>query len=161
MSTISSNKRRMMKYLFRSFALATLQHLLNCSIQLQLTEAHNYTPCPNSCSGNGKCDLGVCTCFDGFTAADCSLRTCPHGPAYADSASATDTAHNMAECSNRGKCDRITGQCICDSPMFEGSACERFSCPNDCSGKGRCISSKALARLEGKSCLYSDVMSYM
>jgi hypothetical protein len=133
----------------RSFAFAALY--LFSSKQFQRTEAVSYTPCPNSCSGNGKCSTpwGTCSCFDGFTAADCSLRTCPFGPAISDTASANDSAHHMAECSNRGKCNRNTGQCKCDK-NFEGSACERFMCPNDCSGRGRCVSSKALARLQGK-----------
>lgn len=121
-----------------------------------VTSAHpsaassTYTPCPNSCSGSGKCTTwGVCECFDGFSfeaAPDCSLRNCPQGPAWSDAASAVDNAHNLAECSNRGKCDRNTGQCLCD-PMFEGSACERRVCPNDCSGRGRCLSANALARM--------------
>ena len=41
--------------------------------------------------------------------ADCSLRKCPLGPAWADQATATDTAHALAECSNRGLCDRTAG----------------------------------------------------
>ena len=46
--------------------------------------------------------------------------------------------------------------------MFEGSACERFMCPNDCSGRGRCVSAKALARLQDpgelrNSCTSTDI----
>jgi len=93
--------------------------------------------------------------------ADCSLRTCPRGKAISDSASADDDAHHLAECSNRGSCNRSTGQCKCDS-MFEGSACERFMCPNDCSGRGRCVSAKNLARFRDpgelrSSCTSADV----
>lgn len=93
-------------------------------------------------------NMGVCECFTGFDAApDCSLRNCPLGPTWSDSATANDSAHNLAECSNRGKCDRNTGQCSCET-MFEGSACKRLACPNDCSGRDRCLSAKALARME-------------
>lgn len=37
---------------------------------------------------------------------------------------------------------------MCESGMFEGSACERFVCPNECSNKGRCVSSRTLARMQ-------------
>ena len=33
---------------------------------------------------------------------DCSLRECPKGVAWSDHASGVDTAHALAECSNRG-----------------------------------------------------------
>jgi hypothetical protein len=44
-----------------------------------------------------------------------------------------------AECSSRGTCDYATGQCKCFDG-YEGKGCRRSSCPNDCSGHGRCIS---------------------
>jgi hypothetical protein len=75
--------------------------------------------------------------------ADCSLKTCPSGPAWSDIATMDDVAHHNAECSNRGTCDRKLGNCKCDV-KFEGHACERLKCPKDCSGKGRCLSAKAL-----------------
>ena len=56
-----------------------------------------------------------------------------------DMPTATDTAHAMAECSNRGECDHSTGQCVCHSG-FGGDACQRLSCASDCNGHGRCQS---------------------
>ena len=48
-------------------------------------------------------------------------------------------AHFYMECANRGLCDRETGLCEC-FPGYEGYACNRMACPNDCSGKGVCQS---------------------
>jgi hypothetical protein len=97
-----------------------------------------------------------CECFEGWGAAsdityyrapDCSKRTCPAGKAWADVPAADKTAHRLAECSNRGTCDRSTGQCKCFDG-FTGDACNRNKCPNDCSGHGQCLSMRQLARLD-------------
>merc|ERR1712151_759451 len=45
------------------------------------------------------------------------------------------------ECSSRGTCDYATGQCKCFDG-FEGRGCRRTTCPNSCSGHGRCLSNK-------------------
>lgn len=98
--------------------------------------------CANACSGHGTCGQNnVCTCFTGWDggAADCSMRTCPYGTAWADKAYATDKAHLSAECSNAGLCNRATGQCTCFEG-FTGSACQRSTCPNDCNNRGNCLS---------------------
>lgn len=68
-----------------------------------------------------------------YRAPDCSARTCPSGRAWADVPLTSLAAHALSECSNRGTCDRATGECSCFAG-FTGSACQRTSCPNDCSG---------------------------
>lgn len=52
--------------------------------------------------------------------------------------------HFYMECSNKGLCNRDDGACEC-FPGYEGSACQRASCPNDCSGHGTCETIKELA----------------
>jgi hypothetical protein len=109
----------------------------------------------NNCNGHGKCSKNSsCECYPGWGAAtdvtlyrapDCSARTCPSGKAWGDKASSSDTAHAIIECSNRGVCDRKTGKCKCMG-NYAGTACERIKCPNDCSGHGRCLKMKDIAR---------------
>jgi len=55
-----------------------------------------------------------------------------------------DEAHFYRECSNKGICNRATGQCSC-FPGYEGEGCQRTSCPgaesgSPCSGHGLCLS---------------------
>merc|ERR1719240_1475329 len=100
--------------------------------------------CPNGCSGHGSCgNNDKCTCYtrpDGdpaWTGHDCSLRTCPKGAAWVAVATSANEAHPLAECSNKGVCDRKSGECECFE-NYDGIACERTVCPNDCSGRGIC-----------------------
>jgi hypothetical protein len=62
----------------------------------------------------------------------------------------SNTAHYYMECSNKGMCDRIAGTCECFQG-YDGSACQRASCPNDCSGHGTCESIEDLAFLNGNN----------
>lgn len=102
--------------------------------------------CASSCSGRGLCDAyKVCHCAEGFTGADCSLRICPYGKAWAPEVTeitGNDVGHDIAECSNRGHCDRTLGTCTCQNG-FGGAACDRRSC--DCNGRGLCQSLRYFA----------------
>ena len=111
------------------------------------------------CHGKGVCDYcsATCRCFEGYgkfddlitvgrdIAANCSQRVCPRGRAIMDVAKSATIAHQDAECSNAGICDRTTGQCQC-FPPWTGAACNRMSCPNNCSGHGKCMSMRAVVR---------------
>lgn len=58
-----------------------------------------------------------------------------------------NSAHYYMECSNKGRCDRTTGECACYDG-YDGVACQRASCPgypNSCSGHGVCKTIKQLA----------------
>merc|ERR1712188_33514 len=83
----------------------------------------------------------------------CSGRTCPKEMAWADSATADNKAHMMVECSNKGLCDRKTGECKCFD-NYDGKACERTVCPNNCNGRGRCVTQEQLAYEASKT--YSE-----
>ena len=79
------------------------------------------------------------------------MQTCPYGPAWTDAVSeftGIDGGHNMAECSNRGVCDRATGKCVCEEGRFEGAACERKTCPSNCNSRGLCQSMRYFATLK-------------
>jgi len=68
-------------------------------------------------------------------------------PAMVDSAGAvlTNTAHAYAECSNKGICDRSSGECDC-FPGYAGAGCQRAACPDPtCSGHGTCMNAQDLA----------------
>ena len=112
----------------------------------------------NYCSGHGKCVNSAkntyCVCDEGWGALSdlasyhspiCSERTCPSGRSWADLNSGPMAAHRQAECSDRGICDRKKGTCKCVDG-YGGLACDRMvSCPNDCSGHGRCLSLRQMA----------------
>lgn len=77
-------------------------------------------------------------------------------PAMQDSAGnvLSNTAHYYRECSNKGICDRVKGDCAC-FPGYEGSACQRASCPSSsagvCSGHGTCDTIQELAAADNQN----------
>jgi hypothetical protein len=119
----------------------------DCGHPLTLTQR---CPGPLACSAHGVCagpPTYVCACSSGWTAADCSERTCPFGPAWFGPPSSTDSAHiTLVECSNAGDCDRSSGNCKC-LPGFGGAACQRLDCASSCSGHGQCLDMAELAAL--------------
>jgi len=112
--------------------------------------------CPSSCSGRGTCGAyDRCECFKGvdgeykYAGNDCSLLVCPKGEAWLGSVVSANNNHPLVECSNKGTCDTKSGVCACYSG-FEGLACERTTCPLDCSYNGECYTQRQLAYEAGR-----------
>ena len=97
--------------------------------------------CGDGCGKRGTCTTAyTCLCESGFQGADCTERTCPIGRAWQGYTTETDNVHDQeVECSNMGMCDRSSGKCACHA-AFEGKACERLKCPENCNGHGKCRS---------------------
>ena len=68
----------------------------------------------------------------------CYSGICPYELAWVDAPSSAGATHQYAECSAKGICDRESGQCECLTG-YAGKACDRQTCPDDCSGHGSCV----------------------
>jgi len=134
-----------------------MKTFLALTLTLALLAATAHAKCPSDCSGKGRCGADdLCTCYPGYTGRDCSERTCQYGRSWADTpygrrfgadaqnSEKTGAAHQYAECSDAGICDRKTGECQCNDG-FSGDGCRYSACPNDCSGHGTCEFSSELA----------------
>ena len=77
-------------------------------------------------------------------------------PAMKDTAGdvTTESAHYYRECSNKGICDRSSGECECFDG-YDGSSCQRASCPTSsngvCSGHGTCKTIQELAASDNEN----------
>ena len=111
---------------------------------------------------NGRCECWALNSRENtyWLGATCTMKQCPQGKAWADIATATDTAHALGvECSGQGTCDRNEGTCVCEEG-FEGIACSRMTCPNGCSGHGTCKSMRRNARDNPRSWTTEKLMQY-
>lgn len=128
------------------------------TLLLLLTIIHDVKArCPDHCSGHGKCVIEnhkhstlpggkfMCECWPGFVGLNCAGRDCPYGKALSDVPFGDNAAHQYEECSGRGLCDRKTGECVCYDGT-EGQACGKLTCPNACSGHGKCETARAMAK---------------
>ena len=80
-----------------------------------------------SCSGNGLCLAGKCSCGEGFEGDDCSRIAGPSsGPPT-----------RRTYCSGHGALIPRLGRCLCDSG-WRGERCDENTCPAQCSGHGTC-----------------------
>ena len=106
--------------------------------------------------------LAVSACLQPLLAPKCCLLTTSllilssahRAKAWVGAVVNANDAHPVVECSNKGTCDRKTGECLCFA-NYEGIACERTICPNKCSDAGVCFTQAQLAAEAGPDIKYS------
>lgn len=101
------------------------------------------TPCLSNCFGRGTCALGLCTCEDGFSGPDCSLR-CHESCLSCDAA-------NTSVCLSCGEgwtFDEENSACICEGKYQSGSGCFA-ECPQG-----------TVDNEEGTGCIFSSAPAF-
>lgn len=79
----------------------------------------------------GACEDGVCRCLPGYRGLDCNIKECP-GP----------------DCLHRGVC-QADGTCMCDTG-WRGDDCGLKACLKDCLGRGTCEQPAGDCRCDAK-----------
>jgi len=93
-------------------------------------------------TGNPQTETGIRVFFDSAAdiyPGDIYTFTVTRAAGYHYVKSNDNSLHQMTQCSSRGTCDSTTGRCNC-FVGYGGEACQRSTCPNDCSGHGICQS---------------------
>jgi hypothetical protein len=87
---------------------------------------------------NDQTETGIVVFFDAAPAVDEEFSfTVTRATGYHWIVGNDNSMHQPVECSGRGSCDTTTGRCKCFTG-YGGEACQRTTCPNDCSGHGVC-----------------------
>ncbi|KAH8051036.1 hypothetical protein JL722_11073 [Aureococcus anophagefferens] len=103
-----------------------------------------------------------CNCTAGYEGSACEYKTCPTGRAWWGEAVGDDPgdAHRPgATCSNKGLCDRSSGNCDCDDDfgVVGGDACGDMACEvnstRECGAFGHCAT---MAELAQNALLFGD-----
>lgn len=122
----------------------------------------SYPPCPDDCSGHGRCVKGMCLCDEFFTSDNCHVDTrlckndCSHHGTCHNAVCTCEPGFGGDDCSVQGdKCAQLcvhgactgtgnTFPCVCSSASWTGALCDQSTCPADCSHRGTCTNGRCV-----------------
>ncbi|RNA03542.1 integrin beta-3-like, partial [Brachionus plicatilis] len=99
------------------------------------------------CAGNGRCECGICKCFEGWTKSDCSCST----------NNSSCISSNGLVCNGKGQC--VCGKCVCDEDSgYFGRTCEDCpTCPLPCENNRDCVQCKVFGTGKKTDCDQCDI----